>query len=72
MMTEIPSIAAQSQATTASIDNIVTVVTGALYQTVTLRTLGVAAAVTVIDVARLEPIKSVRVGRYPWGVVVKP
>ena len=33
---------------------------------------GVSGDVTVIDVARLEPIKSVRVGRYPWGVVVKP
>ena len=39
-----------------TIDNIVTVVTGALYQTVTLRTLGVAAAVTVIDVALALPI----------------
>ncbi|TXK20026.1 ABC transporter permease [Homoserinibacter sp. GY 40078] len=37
-------------------DNIVTVVTGALYQTVTLRTVGVAAAVTVIDVALALPI----------------
>lgn len=33
---------------------------------------GVSGDVTVIDVGRLEPIKSVRVGRYPWGVVVKP
>jgi YVTN family beta-propeller protein len=28
--------------------------------------------VTVIDVDRLEPIKSIKVGRYPWGVVIKP
>lgn len=33
---------------------------------------GVSGDVTVIDVARLEPVKSIRVGRYPWGVVVKP
>ncbi|MGZ0712328.1 ABC transporter permease (plasmid) [Coraliomargarita sp. W4R53] len=37
-------------------DNIVTVVTGALYQTVTLRTLGVALLVTLIDVALALPI----------------
>ncbi len=37
-------------------DNIVTVATGALYQTVTLRTLGIATAVTVIDVAIAMPI----------------
>jgi ABC-type spermidine/putrescine transport system permease subunit I len=39
-----------------TLDNIVTVVTGALYQTVTLRTVGVAALVTVIDVAIALPI----------------
>ncbi|WP_127794937.1 ABC transporter permease [Agromyces sp. LHK192] len=37
-------------------DNIVEVVTGSLYQTVTLRTLGVALAVTLIDVALALPI----------------
>ncbi|MFT4215223.1 MAG: ABC transporter permease [Microbacterium sp.] len=37
-------------------ENIVAVVTGSLYQTVTLRTLGVAIAVTVIDVAIALPI----------------
>ncbi|GAA5036522.1 ABC transporter permease [Microbacterium fluvii] len=37
-------------------DNIITVVTGSLYQTVTLRTLGVAIAVTIIDVAIALPI----------------
>src|SRR4051794_10938701 len=37
-------------------DNIITVVTGSLYQTVTLRTLGVALAVTLIDVALALPI----------------
>ncbi|GLI27375.1 spermidine/putrescine ABC transporter permease [Agromyces rhizosphaerae] len=39
-----------------TLDNIITVVTGSLYQTVTLRTLGVALAVTVIDVALALPI----------------
>jgi len=39
-----------------TLDNIVTVVSGALYQTVTLRTLGIAIAVTVIDVAIAMPI----------------
>ncbi|PZQ90788.1 MAG: spermidine/putrescine ABC transporter permease [Leifsonia xyli] len=39
-----------------TLDNIVTVVTGALYQTVTLRTVGVALAVTAIDVALALPI----------------
>jgi YVTN family beta-propeller protein len=28
--------------------------------------------VSVIDVASLKVIKSVKVGRYPWGVVVTP
>lgn len=37
-------------------DNIITVVTGALYQTVTLRTVGVALLVTIIDVALALPI----------------
>ena len=39
-----------------TLDNIVTVVTGTLYQTVTLRTVGVALLVTVIDVAIALPI----------------
>ncbi|WP_353808012.1 ABC transporter permease [Agromyces sp. SYSU T00194] len=39
-----------------TLDNIITVITGSLYQTVTLRTLGVALAVTVIDVALALPI----------------
>lgn len=39
-----------------TLDNIVTVLTGALYQTVTVRTVGVALAVTVIDVAIALPI----------------
>ncbi|WP_350348434.1 ABC transporter permease [Agromyces sp. G08B096] len=39
-----------------TLDNIVEVVTGSLYQTVTLRTVGVALAVTLIDVALALPI----------------
>lgn len=39
-----------------TLDNIVQVITGSLYQTVTLRTLGVALAVTLIDVALALPI----------------
>jgi putative spermidine/putrescine transport system permease protein len=39
-----------------TLDNIITVLTGALYQTVTLRTVGIALAVTVIDVALALPI----------------
>ena len=41
---------------TWTLDNIITVLTGSLYQTVTLRTLGVAIAVTIIDVALALPI----------------
>lgn len=37
-------------------DNIVTVLTGSLYHVVTLRTLGVALAVTIIDIALALPI----------------
>jgi putative spermidine/putrescine transport system permease protein len=39
-----------------TLNNIVTVVTGELYRAVTLRTLGVAIAVTIIDVALALPI----------------
>jgi putative spermidine/putrescine transport system permease protein len=39
-----------------TLDNIITVLTGALYQTVTLRTLGVALVVTLIDVVLALPI----------------
>ena len=41
---------------TWTLDNIITVLTGSLYQTVTLRTLGVALLVTIIDVALALPI----------------
>lgn len=33
---------------------------------------GVSGDVTVIDVAKLAPIKSIKVGRYPWGVAIRP
>ncbi|GAA1958292.1 ABC transporter permease [Agromyces allii] len=39
-----------------TLDNIITVVTGSLYQTVTVRTVGVALAVTIIDVLLALPI----------------
>lgn len=39
-----------------TLDNIIEVVTGSLYQTVTVRTVGVALAVTVIDVVLALPI----------------
>jgi putative spermidine/putrescine transport system permease protein len=39
-----------------TLDNIITVLTGALYQTVTLRTVGVALLVTLIDVLLALPI----------------
>ena len=41
---------------TWTLDNIVTVVTGALYQAVTLRTIAVALLVTVIDIAVALPV----------------
>ncbi len=41
---------------TWTLDNIITVVTGSLYQTVTMRTVGVALLVTIIDVAIALPI----------------
>lgn len=39
-----------------TLDNIITVVTGSLYQAVTLRTVGVALLVTVIDIAIALPV----------------
>ena len=41
---------------TWTLDNIITVVTGSLYQTVTLRTVGVALLVTIIDILIALPI----------------
>ena len=42
--------------TTWTVDNVVEVVTGSIYQTVTLRTLGVALLVTVVDIVIALPI----------------
>lgn len=33
---------------------------------------GVSGDVTVIDVASREAIKSIKVGRYPWGAAARP
>jgi YVTN family beta-propeller protein len=37
-----------------------------------LATNGVSGDVSVIDVNSLKVTKSIKVGRYPWGVVVAP
>ena len=37
-----------------------------------LATNGVSGDVSVIDTQNLKVLKSVKVGRYPWGVVVTP
>ena len=33
---------------------------------------GVSGDVTVIDVESREPIKTIKVGRFPWGAAVRP
>ncbi|MEL7166295.1 MAG: hypothetical protein AAGL96_12565, partial [Pseudomonadota bacterium] len=33
---------------------------------------GVSGDVTVIDVAKREAIKSIKVGRFPWGAAFRP
>jgi YVTN family beta-propeller protein len=33
---------------------------------------GVSGDVTVIDVERLAAVRSIKVGRYPWGVSIRP
>jgi YVTN family beta-propeller protein len=33
---------------------------------------GVSNDVTVIDTGTRKPIKSIKVGRYPWGAAVRP
>ena len=37
-----------------------------------LTTNGLSNDISVIDVAGLEVVKSIQVGRLPWGVVVSP
>ncbi|WP_067986365.1 YVTN family beta-propeller repeat protein [Neptuniibacter pectenicola] len=41
-------------------------------QSLLLATNGISGDVSVIDVNKMKPIKTIKVGRYPWGVVVKP
>ena len=41
-------------------------------QTRLLSTNGISGDVSVIDVARMKVLKSIKVGRYPWGVRIKP
>ena len=33
---------------------------------------GVSGDVTVIDVEQMKPIKSIKVGRFPWGAAYRP
>ncbi len=33
---------------------------------------GVSGDVTVIDVAKLQPVKTIKVGRFPWGAAYRP
>ena len=33
---------------------------------------GVSNTVSAIDVARLKVVQSIKVGRFPWGVAVRP
>ena len=33
---------------------------------------GVSGDVTVIDVEKREPIKTIKVGRFPWGAALRP
>jgi len=37
-----------------------------------LTTNGVSSDVTLIDTQNLKAVKSIKVGRYPWGIAVKP
>jgi YVTN family beta-propeller protein len=41
-------------------------------ETLLFTTNGVSNDVSVVDVAAGKVIKSIAVGRYPWGVVVRP
>jgi PQQ-dependent catabolism-associated beta-propeller protein len=41
-------------------------------QSLLLTTNGISGDVSVIDVSKMKAIKSIKVGRYPWGVIVKP
>ncbi len=41
-------------------------------QSLLLSTNGISGDVSVIDISKMKAIKSIKVGRYPWGVIVKP
>lgn len=41
-------------------------------QSLLLATNGISGDVSVIDVSKMKAIKSIKVGRYPWGVAIKP
>ena len=41
-------------------------------QTQLLTTNGISGDVSIIDLDRMKAVKSIKVGRYPWGVIVKP
>ena len=41
-------------------------------QSLLFTTNGVSGDVSVIDTDKLKVIKTLKVGRYPWGVAVKP
>ena len=40
-------------------------------QSLLLTTNGISGDVTVVDVDKLKAIKTIKVGRYPWGVAIK-
>ena len=37
-----------------------------------LTTNGISGDVSVIDIEHLKVTKSIKVGRYPWGLAIKP
>ena len=40
-------------------------------QSILLTTNGVSGDVSMIDMAKMKVTRSIKVGRYPWGVVVR-
>ncbi|MDO6594467.1 YVTN family beta-propeller repeat protein [Neptuniibacter sp. 1_MG-2023] len=41
-------------------------------QSLLLATNGISGDVSIIDISKMKAIKTIKVGRYPWGVVIKP
>jgi len=41
-------------------------------QSLLLATNGISGDVSIIDISIMKAIKTIKVGRYPWGVVIKP